>query len=75
MSSEKIETNPLFSAPFDLAVGIFKPVIGVFQDVSSYYRQQIYKSILSYRNQKRYYRMLMEKANSYEQWAAGIFSR
>jgi hypothetical protein len=74
-TSEKSENDSLLFASMDLALGIFKPVIGVVQDVSSYYSHKLYKAILAYRNQKRYYRMLMKKANSYEQWAAGNLSR
>jgi hypothetical protein len=73
-TSEKLQNDSFIIAAMDLALGIFKPVIGVVQDVSSFYSQKLYKAILAYRNQKRYYRMLMKKANSYEQWAAGFLS-
>ncbi|KAH6564428.1 hypothetical protein BASA61_007516 [Batrachochytrium salamandrivorans] len=58
------------SAVLSLAQKLVLPIVNVVHDVSRHYSQELYLRMTGTRNRVRYYRHLVDIANSYEQWAA-----
>jgi TAG lipase/steryl ester hydrolase/phospholipase A2/LPA acyltransferase len=66
----KYKNTSLFEKTLDFCATAVRPAVGVVLDVSTHYAQRIYHAILSSRNNEKYYKMLIRKACSYEQFAA-----
>jgi hypothetical protein len=60
----------LYEKTLELCSSALKPALGVILDVSTHYTQRLYDTILSSRNNRNYYKFLIRKACSYEQFAA-----
>lgn len=70
MAAAKQETKLQENSSVGKKAGYFTPAFDILYEISIHYLNSLYRRILSSRNERKYYKFLIEKATSYEQWAA-----